>query len=96
MSDLVIPLLVIVLAVCVVNLGVGMILWWRHVSLIAKVNDVKNDLSQRITTLEVYQKQNLTHAETRQIYEELSFIKGRLDTMSRSMQSVQEHLLEKD
>ncbi|WP_411832311.1 hypothetical protein [Pseudoxanthomonas mexicana] len=85
MDSLIVPLLVAVLIVCVINVGIGMVLWWRHVGLVA-----------RVTRLEVYQEQNLTHAETRQIYERLSSIEGQIQTTNRLMQTVQEHLLEND
>lgn len=85
MSDLIVVLLVLVLLVSLVNLGIGMLLWWRHVGLVA-----------RVTRLEVYQEQNLTHAETRAIYERLSSIEGQVQTTNRLMQTVQEHLLEND
>jgi hypothetical protein len=85
MSDLIVVLLILVLVVCLLNLGVVMLLWWRHVGLVA-----------RVTRLEVYQEQNLTHAETREIYERLSSIEGQVQTTNRLMQTVQEHLLEND
>lgn len=84
-GDLVIPLLFLVLVVAGANLLVGMVLWWRHAG-----------LAERVSRLEIYQQQNLTHAETRQIYERLSLIEGQTATTQTILRSVQEHLLEKD
>lgn len=53
-------------------------------------------LEGRVTKLEAYQQQNLTHAETRAIYERLAGIEGQIQTTNRLMQTVQEHLLESD
>lgn len=83
MDIAVIVLLVAVLLACLLNLGVGMLLWWRHVGLVA-----------RVARLEVYQEQNLTHAETREIYERLASIEGQIQTTNQLMKTVQDHLLE--
>lgn len=85
MGDLVIPLLVLVLVVAGANLLVGMILAWRHAG-----------LAERVSRLEVYQQANLTHAETRAIYERLSLIEGQTATTQTMLRTVQDHLLEKD
>ena len=63
MSGFVIPLLVVVLVLAAGNLLLGMVMVWRH-----------SGLAERVARLEIYQQANLTHAETRQIYERLSSI----------------------
>ena len=85
MSGFVIPLLVVVLVLAAGNLLLGMVMVWRH-----------SGLAKRVARLEIYQQANLTHAETRQIYERLSSIEGQVQATNRVMQTVQEHLLEND
>lgn len=85
MNELILPLLVLVLLVALGNLAVAVLLWWRHIGLVA-----------RVTRLEVYQETNLTHAESRQIYERLSSMEGQIQTTNRLLHTVQEHLLEND
>ncbi|CAD7351595.1 hypothetical protein GGR74_002414 [Xanthomonas arboricola] len=85
MSGFVIPLLVGVLVLAAGNLLLGMVMVWRH-----------SGLAERVARLEIYQQANLTHAETRQIYERLSSIEGQVQATNRVMQTVQEHLLEND
>lgn len=85
MTELIMPALGMLLMLSAANLCVGAVIWWRHIGLVS-----------RVTRLEVYQEQNLTHAETRQIYERLSSIEGQIQTTNRLMQTVQEHLLETD
>lgn len=85
MSELILPLLVLLLVVALGNLAVAVLLWWRHIGLVS-----------RVTRLEVYQETNLTHAESRQIHERLSSMEGQILTTNRLLQTVQEHLLEND
>lgn len=63
-------------------LGVGF-LWWRLVSLVA-----------RVTTVETIQHQGLSHADLRGIYESLAELKGQMQTNNMLMKTVQQHLLE--
>lgn len=83
MQTLILPLLLVVLVVVLITLGISLALWHRTSS-----------LAGRVTRLEVYQENNLTHAETRQIYERLSSIEGQIQTNNQLMQTVQKHLLE--
>lgn len=95
MNDLVMPVLSVLLTLSAANLCLASVMWWRHYGLASRVAQLEG-MASRITRLEVYQEQNLTHAETRQIYERLSSIEGQIQTTNRLMQTVQEHLLEND
>ncbi|WP_164273433.1 hypothetical protein [Stenotrophomonas sp. B1-1] len=84
-NDLVIGGLILLLAIGLANLLIGVLLWWRHVGLVA-----------RVTRLEVYREQALTHTDVRQVYERLSSMEGQLQTTNRLLQTVQQHLLENE
>lgn len=84
-NDLIVGGLVLLLAIGVANLLIGVLLWWRHVGLVA-----------RVTRLEVYREQALTHTDVRQVYERLSSMEGQLQTTNRLLQTVQQHLLENE
>lgn len=85
MEPVLLSLLVAVLVIQLVQVGLGVILWWRHVS-----------LASRVTRLEVQREHAITQAEFRQVYERLSSIEGQIKTTNQLMQTVQEHLLEND
>lgn len=85
MSQLMIPVLVALLVLVGVALGGLMLLWWRHIGLTA-----------RVTRMEVRGESGLTHEELRKLYERLAGIEGQLASNNRMMQTVQEHLLERD
>jgi len=85
MNDMVVALLVVVLVISLANLLIGFLLWWRHVGLVA-----------RVTRLEVYREQALTHTDVRQVYERLSSMEGQIQTTNRLLQTVQQHLLENE
>ncbi|WP_282265953.1 hypothetical protein [Stenotrophomonas sp. PS02298] len=85
MNEMVLPLLVLLLAVAMGNLLVGVFLWWRHAGLEA-----------RVARLEIYQQNNLTHAASRQIFERLSSMEGKIQASNLLLQTVQKHLLEND
>jgi len=80
---------VVFLAVSLVLSGVAigglMILWWRHVGLVA-----------RMTRQEARSEASLSHEELRRLYEELANIKGQLTTTNQMMRTVQQHLLESE
>ncbi|MGH8040348.1 MAG: hypothetical protein ACREPD_21745 [Stenotrophomonas sp.] len=84
-NDLLIGGLILLLAVGLANLLIGVLLWWRHVSLVA-----------RVTRLEVYREQALTHTDVRLVYERLSSMEGQVQTTNRLLQTVQQHLLENE
>lgn len=78
-------LLVAVLLVVLANLVIVLVLWWRHEA-----------LSVRVAKLEAHRESALTHAEVRSLYDRLATIEGQNQTMTRLLQTVQEHLLEND
>lgn len=84
-NDVVIGGLILLLAIGLANLLIGFLLWWRHVGLVA-----------RVTRLEVYREQALTHTDVRQVYERLSSMEGQIQTTNRLLQTVQQHLLENE
>lgn len=84
-GELIVGLLVGLLLIGLLNLCGLAVLWWRLIGLVA-----------RVTKLEAYQTLNLTHAETRAIYERLASIEGQVQTTNRLMQTVQQHLLESE
>ncbi|QHB72923.1 hypothetical protein [Stenotrophomonas sp. 364] len=78
-------LLAVLMVVALLNLGQSLVLASRH-----------NTLQERIARLEAYQQTNLTHAETRAIYQRLSSMEGQIETTHTLLKTVQEHLLERD
>lgn len=85
MNGYVIPLLILLLMLQLGSLSIGFVLWWRHVGLVA-----------RVTRLEAFQENSLTHAEMRAICERLASIEGQIKTTNQLMQTVQTHLLESE
>lgn len=92
MNEMVLPLLVLLLVLAMGNFLVGMFLWWRHSGLEGRVAGLEG----RVARLEVYQESNLTHAESRSVFERLSSLEGQVQTTNRMLQTVQERLLEND
>lgn len=85
MNDL-LPLVLVALLVLVGGCLAGLVLlWWRHIGLTA-----------RVTRLEVRGESALTHDELRRLYERLGGIEGQVAASNRMMQTVQEHLMERD
>jgi hypothetical protein len=80
----------------IINLIVGLVGIRLVLSSESRAGTRFSVMEARVSKLEAYQMQNLTHAETRQIYERLSSIEGQVHTTNRVMQTVQEFLLEND
>lgn len=68
-----------------VAVGGLMILWWRHVGVVA-----------RVTRLETRNESALTHEELRRLHERMATVEGQVNTTNRLLGTVQQFLLEKD
>lgn len=78
-------MLLMLVAMVALNLVVAFASWWRH-----------DGLASRVTRIEERQAHALTAKECREIYEALAGIEGRLDVTNRLMNTIQEHLLERE
>ncbi|WP_459062131.1 hypothetical protein [Stenotrophomonas sp. PSU-St15] len=84
-ASIVIGMLVLVAGLVALNLLVGVVLWWRH-----------SGLADRVTKLEVQHAHHLTHKETGELFDRIARLEGMAAATNRMLETVQEHLMEKD
>lgn len=83
--ETILVVLLLVVALLLANLLVVVMLWRRH-----------DEMSARVIHVEARLSNALSHVEVRQLFERMSSLDGQMQTISRLMQTVQEHLLESD
>jgi hypothetical protein len=69
---------------------VALFLLWRHID---KRDDAIRDLSERVARVEA---QQMSASEYREFLGRLANIEGRLATVTDLMETIQDHLLERD
>jgi hypothetical protein len=83
-EDLVIPLLIVcVLLVCVLAV-LQLTSWLMH-----------NSVANRVTALEARSTNNVTHTDTKEIYERLSSLEAHAGAQAISLKAIENFLLEK-
>lgn len=78
-------ILIVIALLVLLNLLVAIASWWRH-----------DGLAARVTRIEAAQSGALSPSEVRDLFKSISHLDGRVDTAVKIMQSIQEHLLERD